>query len=360
MNNKKKLLIVNGAQFGHSSGHYFYCKYLSEDFIISYICYDRELNRITLEGVDIHYVSFNGSKSARIFRFLKECIKLSSRIKPNLLLVTYFNLCFILALFCKSRKKILDIRTGSLNENNILRRIGNIFVFIQSLCFNRIIILSDSLRKKLFISSKKSNIVPLGSEIMFAGNHNFNSVNLLYLGALDDRKISETLKGLQLFLQKNERNSVGLSYCIVGFGSESETLKIENCISDYNLSDYVKFEGRKTPEELVTFFELSNIGVAYITQNAGYDCQPATKLFEYMLSGMPVIATNTYENRQIVHEKNGVLINDSSEDFCNGLMQIYNQRNLFNSSEVRKSVKDHTWENIVNNNLKPFLLGLIE
>ena len=359
MNNKKTLLIVNGAQFGHSSGHYFYCKYLSEDFIIRYICYDRELNRINLEGVGVHYVSFRGSKSARIFRFLKECIRECSRIKPHLLLVTYFNLCFILALFCKSRKKILDIRTGSLNENKILRRIGNIFVFIQSLCFNRIIILSDSLRKKLFISDKKSNIVPLGSEIFFGGDHNFDTLKLLYVGALDDRKISETLKGLQLFLQINERNTVGLSYCIVGFGSKSETLKIENCISDYNLSDFVKFEGRKTPEELVPYFDISNIGVAYIPQTPWYDCQPTTKLFEYMLAGMPVIATNTYENRLIVKTTNGVLINDTPEDFCNGLLKMCEVRNLYNSKEIRETVKAYTWENIVNINLKPFLMMLI-
>lgn len=360
MNNKKKLLIVNGAQFGHSSGHYFYCKYLSEDFIISYICYDRKLNRITLEGVDVHYVSFRGSKSARIFRFLKECIKLSYGIKPNLLLVTYFNLCFILALFCKSRKKILDIRTGSLNENKILRRISNIFVFIQSLCFNRIIILSDSLRKKLFISGKKSNIVPLGSEIYFDKNHNFDTIKLLYVGALDDRNISETLKGLHLFLQKNERSTVSLTYYIIGFGAETEILKIGNCISEYNLSDFVKIEGRKTYEELIPYFEMSNIGVVYIPQTPWYDCQPTTKLFEYMLAGMPVIATNTYENRLIVNTTNGVLINDTPEDFCKGLTNLFTALNSFKSSEIRQSVEAYTWEKIVKTNLKPYLLNLLQ
>jgi glycosyltransferase involved in cell wall biosynthesis len=360
MNNKKKLLIVNGAQFGHSSGHYFYCKYLSEDFIISYICYDRELNRMTLEGVDVHYVSFRGSKSARIFRFLIECLRESNRIKPHLLLVTYFNLCFILALFCKSKKKVLDIRTGSLNENKILRSISNLFVFFQSLFFNRIIILSDSLRKKLHISSKESNIVPLGSEIFFNGDHSFDSIKLLYVGALDDRNISETLKGLQLFLQKNERNTFALSYCIVGFGSESETLKIKNRISEYNLSKLVKFEGRKTSEELVPFFDISNIGVAYIPQTPWYDCQPTTKLFEYMLAGMPVIATNTYENRLIVNDINGVLINDTPEDFCNGLLRIYDRRDSYDSSTIRKSVEGYTWENIVNTILKPYLLKLLQ
>jgi glycosyltransferase involved in cell wall biosynthesis len=75
---------------------------------------------------------------------------------------------------------------------------------------------------------------------------------------------------------------------------------------------------------------------------------------------MPVVATNTYENRLIVNENNGVLINDSAEDFCNGLMKIYNQRNSFSSSEIRKSVELYSWEKIVNTNLKPYLQKLLQ
>jgi glycosyltransferase involved in cell wall biosynthesis len=359
MDNKKKLLVVNGSQFGHSSGHYFYCKYLSENFTITYICYDRELNRQVLEGVDVHYVSFQSSKLARTFRFLKECVSQSFRIKPHLLLVTYFDICFILALLCKSKKKVLDIRTGSLKKNIILRSIGNLVVLFQSVFFNRVIILSDSLRNKLYISNKKSKVIPLGSEIFFPGNHNFDSLNLLYVGSLEDRNISETIEGLHLFLQENEDKAIKICYTIIGFGSDSETLRISNSISDNKMSDFVKFEGRKTHEELGPYFEQSNIGIVFVPQTPWYDCQPVTKLFEYMLSGMPVIATGTYENRLIVNDLNGVIINDTPEDFCNGLMKIYNRRNSYNSTVIRKSVQTSTWENIVRTILKPYLLKFL-
>jgi glycosyltransferase involved in cell wall biosynthesis len=360
MSDKKKLLIINGAQFGHSSGHYFYCRYLSDKFTIRYICYDRGLNRLTLDGVDVHYVSFRGSKLHRSLRFLSECVRQSIFIKPDILFVTYFIPCFLLALFCKSKKRILDIRTGSLNRNRIFRKLENFRIFFQSLFFSHVVILSESMRNKLFLSTKKSRIVPLGSELIVERNHDFAEINLLYVGALDDRNITETIKGIQLFFEKNEIKTIELSYTIIGFGSESETIKIENSILENSLSDFVKFKGRKTSEELVPFFELSNIGVAYIPRTPWYDCQPTTKLFEYMLAGMPVIATKTSENRLFVDETNGVLINDTPEDFCNGLTNIFNRRNSFNSHKIRKSVEAYTWENIVNTNLKPFLLGLIE
>jgi glycosyltransferase involved in cell wall biosynthesis len=352
---KPRLLLINGAQFGYSSGHYFYCKYLLENYSISYICYDRGNKRIILEGVDVVYVSYKGSKIFRTLRLLKKCIKFSFNIKPQLLIVTYFDICFILALFCKSKKTILDIRTGSLKGNIIISSIDNLLIQFQSLFFNKVIILSASLCKKLHISVKKSNIIPLGSEIFFSGNHSYDTLKLLYVGSLDDRNIVETIKGIQIFLQKNQDKKTEILYTIVGFGSEQETLKIINSISDTKLFDYVKFVGRKNYEELAYYFEQSNIGIAFVPQTKWYDCQPVTKLFEYMLSGMPVIATNTFENRLIVNTVNGVLINDTAEDFCNGLMRIVNQRNSFNSSDIRKSVESYTWANIINTKLKPFL-----
>ena len=359
MNCKKKLLIVNGAQFGHSSGHYFYCKYLVKEFSITYICYDRGLTRMFLDGVEIYYVSFKGGKIFRILRFLKECIRQSLSVKPHILLVTYFNLCFLLALLCRSNKAILDIRTGSLKKNCIFRNIDNKVILVQSIFFNRVIILSENLLKKLQILRKKSNVIPLGSEIIFKGKHNFNSLNLLYIGTFDDRNIEVTIKGLHMFLQKFEYNSIKIFYTIIGFGSEIETKKIMKSISENKMDEFVKFEGRKNFEEFSPYFEQSNIGIVFIPQTPWYDCQPSTKLFEYMLSGMPVIASDTYENRLIVNESNGVLINDSAEDFCNGLKRIYNQRNSYNPFEIRKSVESYTWGNIVNTNLKPYLLKLL-
>ena len=79
-----------------------------------------------------------------------------------------------------------------------------------------------------------------------------------------------------------------------------------------------------------------------------------------MLAGMPVIATNTYENRLIVNTTNGVLINDTPEDFCKGLTNLFTARNSFKSSEIRQSVEAYTWEKIVKTNLKPYLLKLLQ
>ncbi len=86
--------------------------------------------------------------------------------------------------------------------------------------------------------------------------------------------------------------------------------------------------------------------MSYIPVKPWYDFQPATKTYEYLLSGIPVIATNTYENRQVINEKNGVLIDDNPESFAIGLEKMYNNINCFDQNIIIRSVQDHEWQNI--------------
>ena len=87
-----------------------------------------------------------------------------------------------------------------------------------------------------------------------------------------------------------------------------------------------------------------------------FDCQPPTKTFEYLLSGMPVIATATYENSLVVNDGNGVLINDTADSFCEGLEKLANNRVVYNSEKILTTCKQYTWENIIHNDLKSYLI----
>jgi glycosyltransferase involved in cell wall biosynthesis len=358
--NKPVILFINGAQFGHSSGHYFYCKYLRKDFDIHFICFDRGLEHIELQGVKVYYISFAGSMFIRMNRFLRESINISYSLKPEVLFITYFNFSFILAILCHAKKTVLDIRTGSLSRNKFIRLIQNKYIFLQAFFFNSIIILSESLRGKLKISIKKSKIISLGAEIYYEGNHSADAINLLYLGSLDNRNIDITIRGLSHFIKRNPSFLKSIKYSIVGFGSEVEISKLQKCIEENGLEVNVFLEGRKSIQELPAYFRYSNIGLVFVPQLPEYDCQPSTKLYEYLLSGMPVLATRTYENSQIVHKRNGVLIEDTESGFSYGLEELSKRLDSFIPGEIRESAKSYEWKNIVENDLKGFLLSLMK
>jgi glycosyltransferase involved in cell wall biosynthesis len=182
-----------------------------------------------------------------------------------------------------------------------------------------------------------------------------DAIKLLYIGTLDKRNIHETVYGLSMFVNNHEKMSI--SYDIIGAGNEPALNLLLKSIEETGLSHVVTFHGRKTLEELLPYYEKCNVGVVYIPQTDFYDTQPATKLYECFLAGMPVIATNTYENRIAIKENTGVLFEDNPESFCEALINLYKRKNEYKSQEIKEAVIDHTWENIVKNKLTPFLIS---
>jgi glycosyltransferase involved in cell wall biosynthesis len=118
----------------------------------------------------------------------------------------------------------------------------------------------------------------------------------------------------------------------------------------------VRFYGRVPYNKVEDFLKNANIGIVFLPMTPYYNHQPTTKLFEFLLAGIPVIATNTSENSSIVNESNGILIKDNVEGFVNGLKQISEKPEQLNEESIRNSVSSFTWEAIVSQHLKPVLL----
>jgi glycosyltransferase involved in cell wall biosynthesis len=357
---KPRLLFVYPNQFGYHTDSYKYCEHLNTSFDITYICFDQGFERLVQPGVEVIYMPYNTGKLKRLAAFYSEVFKFTRNTRTAIIFTIQFKFCFLIGLFARSGVKLLDYRTGDLSPGTFVRRLNNILMRFDALFFRHISVISAGLREILHLSKVKTHILPLGADVLSARTHSSERMDLLYVGSLNSRNIHQTIEGIAIFLSKNKHLSSLVSYTIIGFGKNQDVEKITGCIENLRLNDTVHFLGRKRYTDLPAFFDACNIGVSYVPVTPWYEHQPVTKLFEYMLSGMPVIATNTYENRLIVNNINGVLINDTPEDFCNGLQSIYDRRNSYNSSEIRKSVEAYTWENIVNTNLKPYLLGLMK
>jgi hypothetical protein len=355
MDDKKRLLVINGSQFGYSAGHYYYCKYLKDEFIIEYVTYDRGFNKLSLPNVKVNYVPFVRGKLKRTFDFLFSSIRISRTTKPDVLFVVYFDFCFILSLFCFGKLKVLDIRTGSLNPNRIMRQVENKILHLQSFFFNKNITLSESLRQVLRIPISKTLVLPLGAEVYYKGEHDFTKLKLLYVGTLDGRRITDTIDGLNIFLKEHNQFKNLISYHIVGFASFDLINTIKKKISDYNLQEIVSFEGIKTQVEIAKYFAQCNIGVAYVPVTEYYNVQPMTKIVEYVLSGLFTIATNSYENNRIINQNNGLLCFDNAQSFSESLEQCSKYRYTYNSNLIRATLKGYEWEVLVRDHLCKFL-----
>jgi glycosyltransferase involved in cell wall biosynthesis len=200
----------------------------------------------------------------------------------------------------------------------------------------------------------KVHILPLGSDILSRTDKQFDSLRLLYVGTLQFRRIEDTIVGFHRFFH-DYRDQIQCSYKIIGSGYAGEEDNLRRLVTELGLQSVVQVLGSIPHDELSPYFDASNIGISYIPKTRFYDVQPPTKTFEYLLSGMAVVATSTSENTRVINNRNGVLVEDNAESFASGLKQIYDRREDFCSSSIRNEGRPYLWESIVNENLRPYL-----
>jgi len=299
-----------------------------------------------MNGINIIYISRKGNLFVRNFRFI---IKVINELKNNYhyQIIKYFRGCSLLKFFFQEKLFLLDIRSGSTLKNNFNRKFYNFLLKTEASFFNNISIISKGLANSLGFSknSNKIFILPLGADVISSTTKKFNSIHLLYVGTLHSRNIDQTIKGFSKFYQEH-KNKFQITYTIIGSGFGNEENSLKQLIIDEGINHAVQIVGYVPHDELKQFFDTHNIGISYIPKTDYFDVQPPTKTFEYLLSGMPVIATNTSENKAIINHKNGILIKDTHEDFYQGLVEIFKHKEQFDSNGIRSSAMKYSWEKI--------------
>ena len=357
---RKKILLINKIQFGYHTDSYNYCKYLKDEFDITYISFDTDKKKIEESGVNICYVPYDGSVLTRGFNFIKFCRNYIKNNQIDLIFILYFKLSSLIKIGLSSNKFILDIRTGAVGSTSKKRAMADVIMRFETHVFNHITVISKSLRDKLGLNSKKSHILPLGADELSSTDKSFESIHLFYVGTLSFRDIDKTVFGLSKFIQKYKHDNIEISYDIFGSGTVEAEELLRASILESNLGKIVTLHGRRNHKEIQYYFDNCNIGVAYVPITDYYDVQPPTKVFEYARAGMVNIATSTYENRRLITEDNGMICDDTIDSFSDALESVYIYKNEWNSQQIRKSLEDFSWEKIVNNNLKKYFNEILE
>lgn len=348
---KKTILFINKAQFGYHTDYYKFCEYLRDIYEVKYFCFDTGKLKLNMERVSVKYVPFKGPKALRGLRFMLFAI-ISILNTKGLVFVSYFPGCLFLKKVFPWRRMLLDIRTLSITPNEKKRRNYDRNIIRTAQCYDFVTIISQGLREKIKLDLNKSAIIPLGSDSISLRDKDFSQLKLLYVGTLNWRNIIQTVEGLNLCLQKNPAIS-DISYDIIGDGKEYELLN--DRIRHLKLDDRIILHGSIPHFKIQPYFDNCNVGVSYVPITDYYNYQPVTKTYEYLMSGMVCLGTNTIENRKIVDERNGILCEDNPESFANALLELYSRIKSYNSDLIRSTVEKYSWERIVEETLLPVL-----
>ncbi len=340
-----KISFVSKNQFGYHTDLYSLCTILKRNHDIHYICMDHGKEKIVLKDIHVHYIPKKGNIINRNVRFYFKLAQIINKENFDIHLIKYFRGLSIIKILCPGKKIIFDIRTSEIHKRKNIRVLFNFLMKAESIFFKHISIISKSLSQKLRYPHHKIFILPLGAKEISKTNKFFTEMRLLYVGTLTNRNIDQTLEGFFKFFTEY-KNKIFLQFTIIGSGYYGEEEKLKTMIQNKNLEGIVNIKGFVPYNKLKPFFESHNIGISYIPITDYFDCQPPTKTFEYLRSGMPVIATGTFENKAVVNRSNGIMIKDTSESFYKGLVAFYNKKGSFCSASIRLSSKEYSWKNI--------------
>lgn len=347
-----KILIVNKEQYGYHIDTYKYCVYLLGRFDVTYICWDEGKSRIATEGVNCIYLKKKGSLFNRFFILTKSVNREIKFNNYNIIFIVYFKGCSLLKLSNLRSTFNLDIRTIAVTEKKLNNFLLDKLLKVEILFFNHITVISQETGKQIGI--KKFLVLPLGGESLAKYKLSFNNLNLIYVGTLSNRNIMDLIKGFKLYLvnYSNQRNE---TLTIIGDGYNNELAVLNHFIKEYDMMDFIFTTGYVNNDKLGSFFEKATCGVSYVPITPYYENQPPTKTYEYLLSGLPVLATNTRANAKIIHDLNGVLIQDNVESVAKGIFEISNKLSSYDSNKIKEKMESSLWVNIVNNILYPYL-----
>ena len=350
---EKQLLIVHRAQFGYHTDVYKWCEYLRDEYKVSTITFDDGKPRVSIPGVKNHYVSCIRNRVIRgvclimcsIFRIL---------FFKGVVIVCYFPKCQVLGRMFKNRRMAVDFRTMSVMQEESVRQKENAAMREAARIFPHVIAISEGVARQLLPDISGVSIVSLGADEVCTNDKSFDQIHLLYVGTFEYRHLEKTILGLKQAMDMSP-SPLNITYDIVGDGHHGEAEEYRKLVSELGLEDVVRLHGYVQHKALKEYYERCNVGVSFVPLTEWFEYQPVTKTFEYALSGLYTIATCTYANSQVVTESNGILIEDTAEAFAYALLSIARRKNNISSDTIRMSMKDYTWESIINNQMRPAL-----
>jgi len=151
-------------------------------------------------------------------------------------------------------------------------------------------------------------------------------------------------KGVDVLLAAASYLSPDVKIVLVG-GTNSEIEPLKQKAKATNII----FIGRRPYQEIPDYLQAADILVLPNTSGEAHSEKYTwpLKLFEYMASGRPIVASNLPSLREILNKKNAWLVkpNDARE-LANGLKEVLDdgQRAISVSQQARRDVTQYTWQ----------------
>lgn len=355
MDTKKKLVFVRSGIIRPNLMQWF--EVLNRHFDLTILILDIDTVSANKNVIDkFKTININYFKNLKLVCNLINKIysrKLIKRGNYDICVISSSRFSFLLPLLNKNTKYVYMTGHCAISKN-LSGFIWNFSLFLNMNIFKNLLVTNLSPIKKFKVKEEKIKKITTSITRRSQTYKKFNEIDMLYVGTLNYRNIHETIQGFAKFYQEY-KNIIDIKYTIIGTGLKENIELINKTISIYQLENVVDYKGWIEDHELQQYFDMCNIGVGYIPIINEFTNNFSFKVMEFLLSGMPVIATNTNTNKMMINKDNGTLVEDTALDFYEGLKEMFNKLNYFKSEEIYMKARKYDTDYVVTNEVIPYL-----
>lgn len=243
-------------------------------------------------------------------------------------------------------------------------------------------VLVKMLHKLVFIGAKRADVLmPIGEEHRDELLHHGcdpRRLKMIYMG-VDDKFASLPLirspedallliyvgsisipRGRDVMLQAIRivaQHHVPVKLTMVGAVAE-ELSFCQQFIREHQLEQYLEVLGRVPGNEIPSFLAQANAGICLWEDKPWLRFNPPTKLFEYLVAGLPVLASDIRTHtRYIKNNENGIIFAYHPKTLADAILALYKSRSRLPelSQNASESGKVHLWSHI-----KPVFLNAVK
>ena len=185
---------------------------------------------------------------------------------------------------------------------------------------------------------------PTISDFPLPDNKKKNEIpNIIYVGSLtEERGLKKMIKAYKVV-----KNKIKAKLTIIGGFYD---LKLEKWALDYDSKNNLNIEwkGWINYTELAPEFSKADIGLCILQDSDRYMKAIATKIFEYLIMGLPVVCSKGHMSDRLIKEGNcGVSVDSSNvKDIAKGIVKIIEQRSIdeIANETINFSRSKYIWE----------------
>lgn len=170
-------------------------------------------------------------------------------------------------------------------------------------------------------------------------------LRLLYVGTVHEERGRDVMLEA-LAIANKEKEIAHLN--IVGANEEQSKICNEALIR-LGAEKFVTVHGRVQGQLIPMYMQEADVGLCLWADRPWYHYNPPTKLFEYLVAGLPVLASNIRTHTEYIKDQfNGMIFEYNAQSLADAILKLWHERGQIPqlSQNVIQSNSNYQWSNI--------------